>query len=135
MIFGYIYESLNVSRIESTDIAYNVWFYIVMGIVISVSLMLVFVIFIVASVGFGNEIFLLPFALGLFMYVLVYCGIMFFINYAYQYLKNSALQAQDDTKAHKYTIYTIIFVSLLLLLMFVNMFFVFVRKIKKFYPR
>ncbi len=99
-------SDIDKSRIESTDIAYNVWFFIVMGIVISVSLMLVFVIFIVASVGFGNEIFLLPFALGLFMYVLVYCGIMFLINYAYQYLKNSALQAQDDTKAHKYTIYT-----------------------------
>jgi hypothetical protein len=101
-----------------------------MGIVIFISLMLVFVLFIVAKFGFGNEIFLLPFALGLFINVLVYCGILFLINYAYQYLKNSALHAQDDTKAHKYTIYTILFVSFLLLLMFVNMFFVFVRKIK-----
>lgn len=118
------------SIIESADIAFDVWFYVIIGIVVTILFLLVLGIIKMTRIGFDSEIFLFPFTIGIILHFLIYIGMVFLINYAYNYLKNNALQAQDDKKAHKYTIYTIIFVLFLLFWMFVNIIFIFVRKIK-----
>lgn len=120
------------SRIESAEIAFNVWYYVfLVGAIVSIIMSIVALPLLFSfRESMGTNVLLLAVS-GLLLFVLFYFGTLFLMKYIWNSLKNNALQTQDDKKAHKYTVLAIVFVSFLLFILFLNIVFSIVNESKR----